>query len=61
VPDEWEQRLRSSLRAYADLVDAPDDDELPAPRTATAPPRAGLRGWRGGVLAAAATAAVASW
>ncbi|TFV86014.1 hypothetical protein [Blastococcus sp. CT_GayMR16] len=59
MPDELEQRLRSSLRAYADLVDEPDEDELPAPRTEI--PRARSGRWREGVLAAAAAAAVVTW
>ena len=32
MSDDLEQRLREALHAYADLVDAPDDDALPAPR-----------------------------
>jgi hypothetical protein len=55
VSDDLEQRLRDSLRAYADVVDPPDDGSLPAPR---ATPRAALRRWRGAILAAAAAAAV---
>jgi hypothetical protein len=55
VSDELERRLRESLRAYADLVDAPDDDSLP---TAPATARPALRRWRGAILAAAAAAAV---
>jgi hypothetical protein len=55
VSDELERRLRESLRAYADLVDTPDDDSLPL-RLETARPV--LRRWRGAVLAAAAAAVV---
>jgi hypothetical protein len=55
VTDELEQRLRDTLRAYADVVDPPDDDELPV-RPAT--PRPALRRWRVAILAAAAAAAV---
>jgi hypothetical protein len=60
VSDELEQRLRDSLRAYADLVDAPEDDDLPTPTTARTTPRTGLRRWRGAILGAAAAAAVAT-
>jgi hypothetical protein len=60
VPDDLERRLRDSLRAYADLVDEPESSDLPT-RTAPPAPRATLRGWRGAVLGAAATAAVVSW
>jgi hypothetical protein len=61
VSDDLEQRLRDSLRAYADLVDAPEGDELPAPSTPrTIPPR-GLRRWQTAVLSVAATAAVVTW
>jgi hypothetical protein len=55
VSDELEQRLRDSLRAYAERVDPPDDGRLPAPR---ATPRPVVRRWRGAILAAAAAAAV---
>jgi hypothetical protein len=55
VSDELERRLRDSLRAYADVVDVPDDDALPTPPAAARP---GVRRWRGAVLAAAAAAAV---
>ena len=60
MPDDMEQRLRDSLRAYADLVDAPESDDLPNPSAAPATPRAGLRRWQGAVLAAAAAAVVAT-
>jgi hypothetical protein len=53
VPDDLERRLRDTLRAYADVVDAPDDDTLPAPPTKDRPRR-----WRGALLSAAAAAAV---
>ena len=55
-PEGIEERLRSSLRAYADLVEAPAG-ELPKAAPAV-PRRAGVRRWRGAVLAAAAAAAV---
>jgi hypothetical protein len=55
VSAELERRLRESLRAYADVVDAPDDDALP---TRPAAARPVLRRWRGAVLSAAAAAAV---
>ena len=55
MSDELERRLRDSLRAYADLVEAPADDALPIRPTA---PRPALRRWRGAILAAAAAAAV---
>jgi hypothetical protein len=58
VSDELEQRLRSSLRAYADLVDAPTGEDLPARSATPATPRAALRRWRGATLVAAAAAAV---
>jgi hypothetical protein len=60
VADELERRLREALRAYAEVVDAPDDDDLPV-RPAT--PRPALRRWRGAILVAAAAAAVltGSW
>jgi hypothetical protein len=57
-PEGIEERLRSSLRAYAELVDAPEGDELPARSGTPATPRAAIRRWRGAVLAAAAAAAV---
>lgn len=52
MSDDLEQRLRDTLRAYADAVHAPDGT-LPA-RPAPARPRR----WRGAVLGAAAAAAV---
>lgn len=52
MSDDLERRLRDTLRAYADVVQAPDDDSPPV-RTETPPRR-----WRGAVLAAAAAAAV---
>ena len=55
-PEGIEERLRSSLRAYADLVDAPAG-ELPK-ASSSAPRRAAVRRWRGALLAAAAAAAV---
>lgn len=55
-PEGIEERLRSSLRAYAELVDTPTG-ELPA-RVPTAPRQARVRRWRGAILAAAAAAAV---
>jgi hypothetical protein len=55
VPDDLEQRLRDSLRAYADRVDAPDDGALPAPPALTRPVP---RRWRGALLTAAGAAAV---
>ncbi|MFL6095245.1 MAG: hypothetical protein ACJ71Y_07330 [Blastococcus sp.] len=55
MSDELEQRLRDSLRAYADRVDAPDDGSLPAPRATPLPV---VRRWRGAILVAAAAAAV---
>ena len=55
MSDDLERRLRNALSAYADRVDAPDDDRLPAPR---AIPRPAVRRWRGAILAAAAVAAV---
>jgi hypothetical protein len=55
-PEGIEERLRSSLRAYADLVDVPAD-QLPTSVPAV-PRRAAVRRWRGAVLAAAAAAAV---
>jgi hypothetical protein len=61
VPDELEQRLRDSLRAYADLVDAPQSDDLPTPSAAGTTPRPTVRRWRTAVLSAAAVAAVVSW
>jgi hypothetical protein len=57
VSDDLERRLRNALSAYADRVDAPDDDSLPAPR---ATPRPAVRRWRGALLAAAAAAVVAT-
>lgn len=54
MSDDLERRLRDSLRAYAQLVDAPDDDALPVRGTEARP----LRRWRGALLAAAAAAAV---
>jgi hypothetical protein len=54
VSDDLERRLRDSLRAYAELVDAPDS----AVPSARATPKAPLRRWRGAVLAAAAAAVV---
>ena len=56
MSDDLEQRLRDSLRAYAELVDAPAG-ELPTP-SAAAHRRTPVRRWRGAVLAAAAAAAV---
>jgi hypothetical protein len=55
VTDELERRLRDSLRAYAEVVQAPDDDALPVQ---TARPRPAPRRWRGAILVAAAAAAV---
>ena len=60
MTDDLERRLRDSLHAYADLVQAPDDGAVPtrtggAPNRRTAPPR-----WRGALLAAAAAAFVVS-
>lgn len=55
MTDDLERRLRDTLRAYADVVEPPDDDSLPARAAA---PRPVLRRWRGAVLAAAAVAAV---
>jgi hypothetical protein len=60
VSDDLERRLRDSLRAYADLVEAPEAGDLPTPSTARTRPQAGLRRWRGAVLAAAAAAVVAT-
>jgi hypothetical protein len=58
VTDDLERRLRESLRAYADLVQAPDEGLPTAPaRTSAARPN---RRWRGMLLAAAAAAAVIS-
>jgi len=55
VADDLERRLRDTLRAYAETVEAPEEETLPArPQS----PRAGVRCWRGAVLAAAAAAAV---
>ena len=55
MSDDLERRLRDSLRAYAETVDAPEDDALPT-RPATARPV--LRRWRGAGLAAAAAVVV---
>ena len=55
MSDDLERRLRDSLRAYADLVEPPDDDSLPARPAASRP---ALRRWRGAILAAAAAAAM---
>ena len=55
MSDDLERRLRDSLRAYAELVDAPDST---APPTRASAQPAPLRRWRGAVLAAAAVAAV---
>lgn len=57
MSDDLEQRLRESLRAYADVVDAPDDDASP-PRPAGARPF--VRRWRSAVVVAAAVAVVAT-
>ena len=58
MTDDLERRLRETLHAYADLVEAPDDGTTPAPRQ-PAPVRPARR-WRGTALAAAAAAAVVS-
>jgi hypothetical protein len=56
-PEDMEERLRASLRAYAELVDAPEEPAVRAP----GPPRvAGHRRWRGAALVAAAAVAVVS-
>ena len=55
MSDDLERRLREALHAYADRVDAPADESLPARPAA---PRRVVRRWRGAVLAAAAAAAV---
>ena len=55
MSDDLERRLRDSLRAYADLMDSPDENGLPAPRPT---PRPAVRRWRGAILVAAAAAAV---
>jgi hypothetical protein len=55
VSDDLERRLRDTLRAYAELVEPPDGDSLPARPAASRP---ALRRWRGAILAAAAAAAV---
>lgn len=57
MADDLERRLRDSLHAYAELVQAPESEALPE-RPAT--PQPALRRWRGAVLAAAAAAAVVS-
>jgi hypothetical protein len=57
VADDLERRLRDSLRAYAELVQAPERQAL---RERAATPQPVLRRWRGAVLAAAAAAAVVS-
>jgi hypothetical protein len=56
-PEGIEERLRASLRAYADLVDAPEEraDRAPAPRPVVA-----RRRRRGAVLVAAVAAAAAA-
>jgi hypothetical protein len=56
-PEDIEERLRASLRAYAELVDAPEE---PGVRASAPWPVAGRRRRRGAVLAAAAAAAVVS-
>jgi hypothetical protein len=56
VSDDLERRLRDSLRAYAETVDAPDDESHPLQPVAERP----VRRWRGAVLAAAAAAVVAT-
>jgi hypothetical protein len=53
-PEDIEARLRDSLRAYAELVDAPEE---PSFRASAPRPVMGHRRRRGGVLVAAAAAA----
>jgi hypothetical protein len=54
-PEAVEQRLRASLHAYAELVDASEERAVRAPGLRPVPRR---RHWRGAALAAAAAAAV---
>ena len=56
-PEDIEERLRSSLRAYAQLVDAPEE---PVVRASGHRSIAGRRRRRGAILVAAAAAAVVS-
>ena len=55
MSDDLERRIRESLRAYAETVEAPDDDALPT-RPAARRPSVGR--WRGVAVAAAAAAVV---